>query len=1273
MAATYSAVREQSPVDERGRKPSVRVDQQSFHHDSSQSPKRESGTSTSSSSRQHAWGPRWLHITTIAAFALAIIAPIITIPILVDRSRRDNGLGNGGEDLEYILKFAPVAYFTLIAALWTRAELQAMRYTPWAAMAEGRDLGKHGLTLDYADMFWWFAFWRSLKNRHMLVFAVMLVSLLLKITIPLAAALIHSTTVGLPASTEVQVLDTFSPDRVPADLNFDAKLNDEFGLYAPFYQLKAILNFDMEYPFGMTENEAYQTFEIPGFPFDSSVQATAVVDRIQTDLVCDLSKSSTVKKQISLEDADFDRRAGFFTDIEFEFDKCEKWRATLPPFWWVDFQHPDSADGANRLSWMYGMGPSGNLSDTPRAPCGLTAAPREFLLISTTQRRAGVNDSLPTSFEATAMICAPKTWTSKVEVSRNGSDIRLTPLADSPSKEIPVDIDGLVQSFVPTVGDWRSSVDSQNVTMWVYSALRYAVEFRDGTFINPNGPIHPTMNQTEIRDVLTQFYRKVGTMGIHALLRTPAQQTVAGSVVAQVSRVLVNDVVAYILVGILCTILLGMATAALRLPSRGLYDVDPTTILGAAVAFKKAPAFLRQGRTETGVLKTAPSWEKPNTAPYLLRSETRLISITLLIGLIAALLVTLNISNTSNGIASIPTNGYNPIVSSIVPTVLLLLVAMYAGASNASVRNLTTFSNASARDCGAKDLSLSYLDMIGPRVLWHSTTRHIWTMTLTETAATLAAFLTTFAGLLFRVENIEVSSVVQLQQASWFGNPDLVAGRAQTDVIPDGRQMIIAFLLNSTSNSAITYTPGSYQDLIFPLFERPANSEILTGNNVTVWLTVPALTLQSTCVDLAPSEYNVTVRSGRSNRGDSVCNIELNTLHSNGSSLGFVRIPNAKTNTYGYGDLALYPHVRAMVSEPSMEQYPRARVLAGSGAGSANCTREMEQRIHDWWVETYFWGKVAAPANKTMEYSSMTRCNYTWTEVDVDITLKGNDLSLDYDNPPKPRWETKRAPGVRHPLPTVGGQWECPQVDDTGFLDLPTKQVTRGGDRFIAVEAPFGSLPASMYGSDQGKSAVVNALTRMISIVYAQAASVDNRLSPDGTSMTDPVRQETLPATVATVSTFDRMRLIQRPVPTYALVTLLSVIAAINIYALLSAVLVRWGRDGSPLCLDMTMQNVAPANSGSIAVMARLLASSNILRQIPDPAETGERLDLQRVRAIFDGMCFRIGWFQSPSSRQPIFTVGYLGDERMPFLGRKMESSRQQSAAEGDLGYSNYQ
>lgn len=1148
-----------------------------------------------------------------------------------------------------------------------------MRYTPWAAVAEGRDLGKHGLTLDYADMFWWIAFWRSLKNRHMLVFAVMLVSLLLKTTIPLAAGLVHSATVGLPASIEVQVLDTFSPDRVPADLNRAARLNEELGLYVPFYQLKAISNFDMEYPFGMTENEAYQTFEVPGFPFDPSIQAMAVVDRIQTDLVCDLSKSFTVRNHTSFKDAGYDRRPGFFTDIEFEFGKCENWRATLPPFFWGNVQHPDSADGANRMSWMYGMGPSGKLSDTPRASCGLTATPREFLLISTTQRRAGINDSVPVSFDAAAMICSPRTWTSKVEVSRNGSDIRLAPLADSPPKEMSVDIDGLVQSFVPTIGNWRSSLDSQNVTDWVYSALRYAVEFRDGKFLNSGGPIHPTMNQTETRDVLAQFYRTVGTMGIHTMLRSPAKRMVAGTVIAQTGRVLVNDIVAYILLGILGAILLGMGAACLYLPTRGLYDADPTTILGAAVAFKKAPAFLRQGRTDTGVLKTSPSWEKPNTAPYLLRSETRLISITLLMGLIAALLVTLNISNTSNGIASIPTEGYNPIVSSIVPTVLLLLVAMYAGASNASVRNLTTFSNASARDSGPKDLSLSFLDMIGPRVLWHSTTRHIWTMTLTETAATLAAFLTTFAGLLFRVENIEVNSIVQLQQASWFGNPDLAAAHQQTDVIPDGRQMITSFLLNSTSNNAITYTPGSYQDLIFPLFEKPADATMMSGNNVTVRLTVPGLTLQSTCVDLAPSEYNVTVRTGKSNLLEPVCNIELSTLSSNGSTLGFVRVPNTKTNTYGHGELALYPHIRTMVSEAAMEQYPRARVIAGSGAGSPACSQEMKRRIHDWWVETYFWGKVAAPANTTMEYSRMARCNYTWVEVDVDIALKGSDLSLDYDNPPRPRWETRRAPAARYPLPTVGGQWECPQVDESGFLDLPARHISRRGDRFAVIEAPFGSLPASAYGSDEGKSAVLNALTRMTSIVYGQAASIDNRLPPNGTSMTEPVRQESLPTTVATVSNFDRMRLIQRPVPTYILVALLGIITAINVYALLSAVLVRCGRDGSPLCLDLTMQNVAPANSGSIAVMARLLTSSNILKHITDPADAGERLDLERVRAIFDGMSFRIGWFQSPSSRQPVFTVGFLGDERMPFLGRKMEGSRQQSAAEDDLGYSNYQ
>jgi hypothetical protein len=163
----------------------------------------------------------------------------------------------------------------------------------------------------------------------------------------------------------------------------------------------------------------------------------------------------------------------------------------------------------------------------------------------------------------------------------------------------------------------------------------------------------------------------------------------------------------------------------------------------------------------------------------------------------------------------------------------------------------------------------------------------------------------------------------------------------------------------------------------------------------------------------------------------------------------------------------------------------------------------------------------------------------------------------------------------------------------------------------------------------------------MTSIAYAQVASIDQRLRIGDTSRTEPTAQSSLPTTVGTVTNYDRLRLIQLPTPTYILVALLSIITLINMFASLGALAARWGPkdSSSSVFLDMTMRNVAPGSSGSIAAMARLLADSNILEAIP---ERTNKVVASRALSlsVFGGFPFRMGWFQSSRRPQPMFTVG---------------------------------
>ncbi|KAH0437122.1 hypothetical protein CcaCcLH18_03990 [Colletotrichum camelliae] len=430
----------------------------------------EAGTSTktvgeldrdSLSTEAAIWRPFWLRPVIIGTFGGSLVIIMVALSAMTIHSNNNKGLGTFKPGSEFVWRFAstggeirvrPTAaaskvenedqstnyefsVLAIVAGLWARVELQAGRYTPWMNLHHRKPMGHESYRIDYPSMNSVKLIILSFQRKDYLVFLVTIVAILLKIQIVLVPGLYQLDQVRVIEPVDLHILDAFqTPDNPPDQYGYEADTSK-------FHLSRALHNFNMSYPFGVTQNLSYQRFEPRGSP---TKPIKVVVDAAISEIQClKLQAYSVYKVQLAYNRID-DRQHD--VDLSLDFEGCRNVS--------LRFSHvsaPYKSDGFTDL-WQI------NSTLTPARPCqNLPQQGRQFIYFAGTIGQSPSKSSLPDVVNATAIICTPLTRLSKVQVTDDG----INPIVDSVSQdfETPSDVDmwAMLAGSIPQNYDWRWS------------------------------------------------------------------------------------------------------------------------------------------------------------------------------------------------------------------------------------------------------------------------------------------------------------------------------------------------------------------------------------------------------------------------------------------------------------------------------------------------------------------------------------------------------------------------------------------------------------------------------------------------------------------------------------------------------------------------------------------------------------------------------------------------------------------------------------------------
>lgn len=287
---------------------------------------------------------------------------------------------------------------------------------PWIAARNGRPFDPD---LDYVSTITPTILVQSLRRRHILVFIVSGIALMLKVELLLAAGLFNIMPVTVEVPVDIEVLDNFNP-------TYESQNYSTETLTSAFFAARAIHDFDMVYPFGVDERIAHQTFVSSRTKNRGTLQTPlkTVVDGFFSSIDCRLLQGFYIESLdvLSPIQESQDGRVGparfkpIQSDLKLQFEGCNETimlNLSFPTF-----------EGTHR-EWAIRSTQEINLLSCPNLPSG----GNQFLYSMSEWNQPNADIfSKPELKNVAAVLCSPSAWLSKVEVIDDGYDPNITVL-----------------------------------------------------------------------------------------------------------------------------------------------------------------------------------------------------------------------------------------------------------------------------------------------------------------------------------------------------------------------------------------------------------------------------------------------------------------------------------------------------------------------------------------------------------------------------------------------------------------------------------------------------------------------------------------------------------------------------------------------------------------------------------------------------------------------------------------------------------------------------
>lgn len=1102
---------------------------------------------------------------------------------------------------------------TIVAVFWSRVELQALRYMPWMVLHRGQHVETNEYSLDYTAMLPPTVLIQSFKRKHFLVFFTSIITILLKIQVILSPSIFQLVSVQVSKPVEVSLLDSFA---VPDDIGD--------GAYASSYaNVLALRQFDMNLPFGVSDDFAYQTFGSSNRTDQRSrpvvdAPLEVVVDGLFMDTECLLLENYT----ISLGQAQTQVEGYFEANFTLQFQSCDK-------------EIKVRTDGITGGSYDPGQA---YWSTHPYAedehPCAsLPQQNPQFLYIAAYFTSPSQEGEAPDIQSCAAVVCSSHAWTSKVEVVDDGINPKTARVADQDANAT-LDIDPwqLLGRSVDAMYYPYSSTGSISGPIELFYELA-------GTSLEPDDmSLYQSHILREAMESMTDYF---GPMVAHYQLRQESSNQIEGSITQQVDKLQVNLGIC-ISVAILFALCACLALSAIQ-QSRNmskLWQRDPATLLGLMAMMpsdKEPPPPVGSSRSSTK-MDNKRQWSNCTYGPLVLRTWLRVIFSILVLGLISGLLFTLDTSQRNDGLANVSKEGYSSLLWQSLPALAMLSVSLYTSSSDTALRGLGVLSNLSHRSCQSPELDMSFLDMLGFRAFYHSIQYKTPAITLSQALATICGFLPIISSVLFSPEPVPDLTHITTEQQSWFGYR--VTTINDTSRYGSNRDSLSSLtLMHNMAN--FTFPRNTYNDMVFPTFDIEDSN---WGPGRTAQVTIPGAKLVPQCAKVSEQDFDIKGRNWTEEQVFYEAQITQNYTCPDGSRLNSTAslTLSAATEKYGmayFGDVVDSPdNVRSMYFRCSKEPDSVDEAVLNP----------------PWRTQTYVWGNFSA-ATMDFDHLAVWKCNYSWAEVMTEMNLlwSEGDIVIGHNNPPVTMNSSTLQPWTPpFSIPVFESSmvdWGIPDV----FPSVDLQNPTAGGvtNRFGAIMQPFGPLRLEDFGEPDKDDAVLEALHSSLGFAVAQLANLEHRLNLTETSDTSPESPGTLQPITGTITDHGRHRLLQDPKITYVIIAILALTVAANIWALLSALLRRLlSQDGKrrSWLLDMGLKGLAPDGFGSAAMMESLLQDSNSLRAMPHDAE---RMPPGELYQSLAGRRFRLGWFSHGETGEDEFTIGVLDDHEFQFKG----------------------
>ncbi|KAK2042927.1 hypothetical protein LZ31DRAFT_566944 [Colletotrichum somersetense] len=1163
------------------------------------------------------WRPTWLRPIILLAFLALFVLLAAVLPVMLWYSQKHDGLFQTRQSLVYLWRFGPTAILTIVLSLWARVEFQVTRYMPWIAEYRARKLGKDAdvYDLDYTAMLSPVVLFQSLKRGHYFVFLASVAALVLKIQIVLAPSLYSLATVRITEPVQVQLLDSFNTTAPP----------QQYTDGSAYYMAKALDNFDMRFPFGVTRDLSYQTFRFGNGTARGSAGAplTVVVDGYFSKMEC-LKMESYAASEPTVTSRDYHT-----FDVDLTFPGCD---ARVPVV-------------SDRILWTRNRTVRGETTGnwvvnvTAGMPCAnLPRQNNQSLYYAARFGPSARNSSQPAFLDVAAVLCTSTDWVSKVQVADDGINPIVTVLDGQAKTPVDSDLWTMLNWAMPEAGGrWGTSATGS-----VAGPVNSLAQFRGeslGTGLNVSNPELYTNEMLE--HAIVAASQTFGPLLGHYRLRVgnESQPATTGSTINTVDRLVVNQWVCWSMAALFALLGIVVAFILLRYTARtAVWHRDPASILGNMIFFKEHPDVAsRAARSTLSVRTGSADWGRSGFTPLVLRSWARGSSAALTLAVIFGLLYALKASETSGGLATVSDEGYLHLLWTSCPALVMLGIAVYASCCASAHKGLATLSCLSSRPCDARELDVSLLDMLGFRALFQSLRKRAWAVTLSQLLSIICAFLTTLVSVIFTVEHVPDSKATQLRQETWFGSSGIGGGLDGLSVSRANRQLISS-LVSRQGEAALAYPRNTYDDLVFPVLGGVEG--VAAPENTTIAVTVPAAKLHPVaCFQVPAAEYTIDINNWTEETTYYKADITQSLRCPNGSRGEIFSIINMGTATHRLG--------RSYVAEilPS-PQNP----IAANGP----CRLGLNESAYEsasWRFQTYAWGEYSKEKND-FEHFSMWSCNYTWVETATEVHLTANQGSyiLDPERPPRPNLSTTKPWSPALDVPHVDNEFSSRGIS-SAFPSVTIADPLAGwmDDQFKVLIEPFGQLPLEAIGDPARDDEILRGLQHNYGLVAAQLVNIENRYKLNESSRNRPPPAAGLPALDATVSDTGRRRLVQNPQVTYVLVGVLGVVALANIWALVSAACRSLAGSGSWL-FDMDVKGLAPDGFHSMAAMGALLRGSNAPDYLP---ESTELLSSDELHGQVSYLRFRLGWFRREAYQERLFTIGVVGTSDFQYLGGK--------------------